>query len=234
MTPLALWRYEIRRAGWAALLTPPACAASILLLAALQAGTTSGGEDVATARTLQAVLEMAMPLAAGVGAASLVGHDPAAELALSVFRSYRTTLLRRLAVTFGCAAVIAVGTSAVLTASGWWYRWPLAPPPLLGQLTWLAPTLWLGGLGFLLGALLRSPAAAGALVAAVWIAEQAMAGAMQERVWSRLLHLFATTRGRDEAYWLANRVVLLATGAALLTAGWLLLANSERLVREDG
>jgi hypothetical protein len=229
MTPIALWRHEVRRTGWAAPVTLSVSAGFVLFLAVLQAGS---GNDVATARVLQAVLEMGMPLAAGVIAASLVGRDVAVELQLSVFREYRTTLSRRLAVTFAWTAVVAGGTTVALTVSGWWHRWPLAPEPMLGQLIWLAPTLWLGGLGFLLGALLRSPAAAGGLVAAVWLVEQLMAGAMQEWVGSRLVYLFATTRGSGDD-WLANRLTLLASGAALLVAGWFVLARAERLVRGE-
>jgi hypothetical protein len=113
-----------------------------------------------------------------------------------------------------------------LTVTGWWDRWPPAPDPALGQLTWLAPTLWLGGLGFLLGALLRSPAAAGGLVATVWLVQQLTAGPMQDFAGSRLVFLFATTRGSG-ADWLANRLVLLGSGVALLVAGWLVLARAE-------
>jgi hypothetical protein len=231
MTPIALWRHEVRRTGWAALVTPSVCAAFVVLLAVLQAGS---GNDVAVARTLQAVLEMGMPLAAGVVAASLVGRDVAVELQVSVLREYRTTLLRRLMITLAWTAVVAGGTTVALMVSGWWNIWPLAPEPALGQLTWLAPTVFLGGLGFLLGAYLRSPAAAGGLVAGVWLAQQLLAGAMQAWVGSRLVFLFATTRGSG-ADWLANRLVLLASGAALLVAGWLVLARAERLVGgEDG
>ncbi len=230
MTPLALWRHEVRRTGWAAPVTLAVNAAFVLLLAVLQ----GSGNEAATARTLLAVLEMGMPLAAGVVAASLVGRDVVVELQVSVLRAYRSTLLRRLAVAFAWTTVIAVGTTVALTVSGWWYRWPLAPEPALGQLTWLAPTLWLVGLGFLLGALLRSPAAAGGLVAAVWLGQQVMAGVMQEWAGSRLVFLFATTRGGGEN-WLANRLVLLTSGAALLVSGWLVLTRVERLVRgEDG
>lgn len=231
MTPLALWRHEIRRTGWAAPVTLSVCAAFVVLLAMSQAGS---GNDAMTARTLQAVLEMGMPLAAGVVAASLVGRDVAVELQASVLREYRSTLVRRLVITFGWTAVVAGGTTVALTASGWWDRWPLAPEPVLGQLVWLAPTLFLGGLGFLLGALLRSPAAAGGLVASVWLVQQLLAGAMQDWTPTRLVYLFATTRGSGQD-WLANRLVLLASGAALLVAGWLVLARAERLVRgEDG
>jgi hypothetical protein len=230
MAPLVLWRHEIRRAGWAALLTPPVCAALVALLAVLQAA--NPGNEVLAARTLHAVLEQGIPLAVGVVAGSLIGRDPATELQLTVFRDYRGTLLRRLSLTLTWAGLIAVGTTVALKATGWWDRWPTAPAPVLGQLTWLAPTLWLAGLGFLAGAVLRSPAAAGGLVAGVWIAEQILANTMAGHPWTRSLNLFATTRGTGQD-WLTNRLVLLGTGVALFVAAWVVLARTERLIKEQ-
>lgn len=228
MTPLALWRHEVRRAGWAALCTPPATAALVLLVAILQRGT--GGNEAATARTFQAVLEMAMPLAAGVAAGSLIGRDSALEIQLSVVRAYRATLLRRLTVLLAWIAVLALITTVALTATGWWHRWPVAHDPVLGQLTWLAPTVWLGGLGFLLGAILRSPAATGGLITAVWLLDQLLANPLQQHYLTRVTYLFATTRGAGGQDWLANRLVLLGTGALLLGVAWFVLARTERLL----
>ncbi|MGN9910329.1 hypothetical protein ACTMTJ_22505 [Phytohabitans sp. LJ34] len=222
MRPIDLWRYEVRRAGWTALLTPPVATAALVLIALLD-----GGAD--TDRNLVAALEMALPLAAGVGAASLVGRDPAVELQLTVPTAYRSTLLRRLAVTFGWAALLAVLLVAGLLATGWW---PESRGVLSGQLIWLAPTLWLAGLGFLGGAAFRSPAAAGGLVATVWIVDQVFAG-LQEHYWFRLVYLFATTRGAVPEDWTANRVTLVTTALALGVLGWVLLGRSERLLRGE-
>jgi hypothetical protein len=210
MSPLALWRHEVRRAGWAALLVPPVTAGLTGLLGVLDAVTAGG--DVSTARTLHAVLEQAIPLSAGIAAASLIGRDPAAELQLTVFRDYRVTLLRRLGIAFGWAAVIAVVTTVLLVVSGWWYRLPAAPGPVAGQLTWLAPALALVGIGFLAGAVLRGPAAASGVVAGVWVLRQLVQG----------------------GFWTREPVELVA-GAVFLGAAWWVLAGTERLVRgEDG
>lgn len=76
MRPIDLWRHEVRRAGWTALLTPPVATAALVLIALLD-----GGAD--TDRNLVAALEMALPLAVGIGAASLVGRDPAVELQIA-------------------------------------------------------------------------------------------------------------------------------------------------------
>jgi hypothetical protein len=228
MTPLALWRHEVRRTGWAALLTPPVCTALIGLLGVLQA--LGSGNSVTTARTLQGMLTQGVPLAVGVVAASLVGRDPAVELQLSVVRDYRTTVLRRLAVSFAWAAVIAVVVTVALVGAGWWYRLPFTPGPLTGQLTWLAPSAALGGLGFLLAALSRDAAVAGGLVAGVWIVQLVVSSSMAGVPGLRLLDLSATG---DDGAWLANRLVLLGVGVALLVVAWRVLARVERLVRGD-
>ena len=232
MRPLSLWRHEVRRAGWAALLTPP-IAAAIVVGAAVDGAARLGQPSRDTAHILQSLLEMALPLAAGVGAASLVGRDPAIELQLTLPTPYRATILRRLVVTAGWVAVTALSVAAVMVASGWWDRWPAAHQPLAGQLTWLAPTLCLAGLGLLAGALSGSPASATSVVVALWFFDLAAGSLLQEHRWSRLLYLFATTRGTVEADWTANRLTLLAAGAAMTSAGWLLLRRPSRLLTKE-
>lgn len=225
---MPLWRHEIRRAGWTALLAPPLAVGAIVLVAALNAARQT---DLNTARTLFAALEMAAPLAAGIGAASLVGRDPAAELLLTMPTAYRSVLLRRLGVTVGWTALVAVLLAGSLLATGWWARWPANHGALLGQLTWLAPTVGLAALGFLAAAAFRAPAAAGGLVAICWVFQQLFAGAAQEQHWSRLLYLFATTRGAVPADWTANRLTLIGVAAVLAALAWLLLGRSERLLQ---
>jgi hypothetical protein len=225
---LPLWRYEIRRAGWTALLTPPLTVGALVLVAVLNAG---GAPDVTTARTLFGALEMGAPLAAGMGAASLVGRDPAAELLSTMPTGYRSILLRRLGVTVGWTALVAVLLAGSLLATGWWARWPDNHGAVLGQLTWIAPTLGLAAVGFLAGAALRGPAAAAGLVGVCWIFQQVFAGPAQEQHWSRLLYLFATTRGTVPADWTANRLTLIGAAGVLGALAWLLLGRTERLLR---
>ncbi|MEV6494639.1 hypothetical protein AB0M20_39360 [Actinoplanes sp. NPDC051633] len=229
MRPLTLWRYEMLRAGWAALLGPPIAVA--VGVAAALANPVPG--DATTARILLGALEMAVPLAAGVACASLVGRDPAIELQLTAPTSYRVTLLRRMAVTLAWTAAVAALTAAVLIVTGWWARWPANHGPLAGQLTWLAPTLGLSGLGFAAGAVFRSPAAAGALVTTLWAIQQFFAGSAQEHLPGRLLYLFATTRGTVPGDWAANRLTLLGAAAVLTVLALVLLGRSERLVKEE-
>jgi len=232
MRPISLWRHEMHRAGWAALFTPLAAAVGLVLVAAdgaIRLDQPSHG----TALVLQSLLELALPLAAGMGAANLVGRDPVVELQLTLPTAYRTTILRRLVVTAGWVAAIALTTATFMVASGWWHRWPEAHPALAGQLTWLAPTLCLCGLGLLAGAVSGSPAVASIVVASLWLFEYAAVGLLQEHRWSRLLYLFATTRGTVAQDWAANRLTLLMAGAAMTFAGWLLLRRPSRLLTKE-
>ncbi|BCJ55418.1 hypothetical protein Asp14428_68930 [Actinoplanes sp. NBRC 14428] len=229
MKPLTLWRYEMRRAGWAALLGPPVALA--VGLAAALANPLPG--EASTARILLGSLEMAVPLAAGVACASLVGRDPAVELQLTSPTAYRVTLLRRMVVTLGWTAVVAALAAVALIVTGWWARWPAHHGVLAGQLTWLAPTLGLSSLGFAAGAVFRSPAAAGSLVTTLWAIQQFFAELSQQHLPGRLLYLFATTRGAVPGDWTANRLTLLGAAAALTALALAVLRRSERLIGEE-
>jgi hypothetical protein len=229
MRPLILWRYEVRRAGWAALLGPPIAVA--VGIAAALANPQPG--DTTTARILLGALEMAIPLTAGVACASLVGRDTAVELQLTAPTPYRVTLLRRMAVALVWTATVAALMAAVLIATGWWARWPANHGAVAGQLTWVAPTLGLSGVGFAAGAVFRSPAAAGALVTTLWAIQQFFAGPAQQHLPGRLLYLFATTRGAMPGDWTANRLTLLGAGAALIALAVVVLGRSERLIGEE-
>ena len=224
MTSLPLWRYEVRRVGWAALLTPPLAAAVVAGFALVDRS--PGADERSASGNLFAALEMALPLVTGIGAASLVGRDPTVELQLTLPTRYRTTLLRRLAVLLGWTGLVALAIAAYLIGTGW----PWTHGTVVGQLIWLAPTLWLAAVGLLAGAVLRSPAAAGGLVAVLWLVEQLFRATFQEHAWSRLLYLFATTRGAVPGDWMANRLTLVGTALALGVAAWALLGRTERLV----
>ena len=223
-----LWRHEIRRAGWAALLGPPVAVAAGAGLSL----TGSSPNDAEAARVLLGTLEMAVPLVAGVASASLVGRDPAAELQLTMPTRYRSTLVRRLVVAAGSAAVVAALFAVVLIATGWWHRWPEHHGVVAGQLTWLAPTLAMCAVGFAAGAVFRGPAAAGAVVTSLWIVQQVLAGVMQQHLLGRLLYLFATTRGAEPGDWPANRLTLLGLAAVLIVLALAVLRRTERLITE--
>jgi hypothetical protein len=220
------WRHEARRVRPAALLAPWLVTAALAAGAALVARTAGAA---AVARTLLFVVEVAIPLVAGVCVACLIGRDPAVELHLALPAGYRATLSRRCALTVAASALVAAGLSGGLIASGWWASWPRTHGALLGQLTWAAPLCWLTALGLLAAAVLRAPAAAATAVTAPWLLEQLLPGQVQAHHWSRLLYLFATTAGRD-GDWVPNRFVLLTTAALLAAGAWLLLGRTERLL----
>jgi hypothetical protein len=232
MQPLSLWRHEVRRVGWAAPLAPLLAAVGLAAVA-VDSAIRLDQPDSSTALVLHSLLEVALPLAAGMVAANLVGRDPAIELQLTLPTPYRSTILRRLVVTVGWVAAVALTTAAFMVASGWWHRWPETHPALAGQLAWLAPTLCLCGLGLLAGALSGSPAVASIVVATLWVFEYAAAGPLQEQRWSRLLYLFATTRSTVDRDWTANRLTLVAAGVAMTAAGWLLLRRPSRLLTKE-
>ncbi|MEU8268140.1 hypothetical protein AB0B89_13315 [Sphaerisporangium sp. NPDC049002] len=223
-----LWSHEIGRAGPAALVMPPA----LVLLTGLLAlfGTRLGSLEGNTAWMLLGAVEAGFPLMTGIAAASLIGRDPAVELQLTLPSGYRVTLLRRLAVTSGWAALCATAATALFMATGWWDVVPGTPGGLAGQLTWLAPTVWLTALGLLAAAAFRSTVAATTTVAMVWLLEQVVGDVLRGNAVTRSLYLFATSHGAGADDWSVNRVTLLVTAMALLAAAWPLLGDAERVL----
>jgi hypothetical protein len=228
MRSLDLWSHEIKRAGPAALLAPPALVLLVVFLVAF--GAQLGSREGNTAWFLMTILETGVPLLPGIAAASLIGRDHAVELQLTLPRGYRSTLLRRLAVMVGWTALCALVTSALLIVTGWWDLLPAASHGLAGQLAWLSPMLWLTALGLLAAATLRSTAAAAAIISFVWLFEQMLAHLFQENQMLRLLHLFATTHGTVPGDWLPNRLTLLSIAVLLTAAAWPLLGDAERIL----
>ncbi|MCG5221050.1 hypothetical protein [Streptosporangium sp. KLBMP 9127] len=228
MKPIALWAHEVRLAGLPALLGPPALAVLIVLLILFDP--LLGSPDARTVMFLMILVEAGFPLLAGMAAASLPSRDPTVELRLTLSGGYRPVLLRRLAVSIGWCALCALAVTAPLASSGWWN--PAYGGPA-GQLVWLSPLLWLSGLGLLAAVALRNSAAAGSVVAFVWTLEQVVAGPLQENVVSRLLYLFATTRGAASEGWAGNRLTLLATALLLVLAAWFLLHDPERVLEGE-
>lgn len=225
---LSLWRYEMTRVGRAAFAGPAAFAVGLVLVAVvLAAGNPAAGH---ADRVLVGLLEAGLPLAAGVSAASLIGRDTALELQLSLAAAYRATLLRRVAVTVGWPAVLALAVAVILAAAGWW---PSSHSGPAGQLIWLAPLLWLAAFGFTLALTTRSGAIAGTVVAALWLCEELFAGLFSQHDGLRALYLFATSRLSSTEGWTANRITLVLSAGALLLVAWLLLARPERLLTAE-
>jgi hypothetical protein len=231
MKSLDLWSHEVRRAGPAALLAPPALVLLIVLLTTF--GTRLDSREGNVAWFLLGALETGIPLVAGLAAVSLVGRDRTVELRLTLPVGYRSTLLRRLVVTVGWAAFCALAASALLITTGWWDLTPGAPGALTGQLTWLSPLLWLSALGLLAAVTLRSTTAAASVVAFAWVFEQVFSSVLRESAVSRLLYLFPTTRWGAVGEWLPNRLTLLSTALLLVATAWPLLGNAERTLEGE-
>lgn len=224
----AVWMYEARRTGWPALAAPVLCAALLALVVVLAEA--SGYGPARVIRQLAGALELLPPLAAAVAATFAVLQDGCLELQLSLSRPYRLALLARLLVALALTSVVAFGCTTYLSLSG---RLPAAGGLGGAQLIWLAPTLWLAAAGALVGAALRSPAAAAGLLAIGWLLEEVKHDSFLETAALRPLFLFATTFAPGASFWLANRLALLGSSLLLVTAWWLLLGRPERLLKGE-
>jgi hypothetical protein len=188
-------------------------------------------------RTLSASLEMILPLAAGVVVATIVSHDPAIELQLTLPRKYHRTAMVRLGLIVAWTACIALLSSAVLVVLNLAYvpfqlqSWSALLSFLTNQLTWLAPLLWFVGLGLCLAMLLRSRSASSAILSGIWVGEILFKDFFIDTDWLRPAFLFPTTLTPAIDFWLTNRFEVLGTALVLLLLGWLLLRNPEGLLK---
>jgi hypothetical protein len=183
----------------------------------------SGGDEDTVPAGLGYILEMGVPLAVGVAIATLLGRDPVVELQLTVPVPYRLTLLRRAAVALAAGVVVAVITDVVLRTG-----WTPQHGVISGQLVWFAPIVALAGLGLVVGAGLRDPAPAAAVVTSVWL--------FQELAPQRVpapLYLFASTQPFS-GDWLANRLTLIALAVLAVAFAWLLLGRPAALLASTG
>jgi len=221
-----LWRYELRRLGRSALLGPLLALAALSLFAALAARAGIGPQ---TDRILSELLDV-LPVIGGLGAASIVVSDPALELQLSLPTPFRQTVLRRLALALGWMGLLGLGCTLALAASGR-LVWPV--PPLANQLLWLAPLLWLAGLGAALSLAMGTAAAGTSLVGLVWVLELALGNSLAQVAVLRPVLLFLRFDPARGADWMVNRLTLLAL--AVIWLGWVvwLLGRPEQLLRGE-
>lgn len=224
---VSLWRHEISRVGWPGW-TAPATAIVVTVALGLLANAT-GSSRAQVAQVLLTGLEAFAPLGVSVVAVTAVARDVGRELHLALPRAYLATLGRRVTVLGVSGAAASVAFWLVLLATDWW----AGPGPAAAALVWLAPTLALTGFALLVATIGRSVVMATTAVAAVWICEQIYAEPMASSTWGRPLLLFLTSRSGDGEGWLANRLVLSATGLAMVgAAAWLiryrLLDEEER------
>jgi hypothetical protein len=237
MRPTRL-RYDLRAVG---LLTAGLPLLVTLIYLAFTAivynATLRGGGTLAYARfqALRGViglLENGLPLAAGLVAASAAVQDPVLELHLTLARRYRSTVALRLAlVTLGVLLLAGVVFAAAV-AAGFWESGVLQPLPE-GPLIWLAPVLAFGALGAALALALRSRAAGSAVVGLLWIAQFLFKPLWLENGPLRYVYAFLTEEDGIPAYWLANRLTLLALALALGLAVLYLVGRDEALLAPE-
>jgi len=237
------FRYEIQLLGKRVILTPMLIMVGFAFLAFLLYNLHTN-----PARTLSASLEIILPLAAGVVVATITSQDPAIELQLSMPRRYDRTALGRLTIIAGWTIVIALLSSITIFTLKLTFvpqpsqSWPAPLQFLTGQLTWLAPLLWLVAVGLCLALLFRSRAASGALLGGIWIAEIIFKDYIAATNWLNPVFLFTTTllplvgTAPPDIFnlWLSNRFELIGTALVLLLVGWLLLRNPEGLLKTSG
>lgn len=191
--------------------------------------TLTGSEKAQIARLGGAGLEMGLPLAAGLAAATTVVNDPAVAIQLALPTHYRTTVLRRLALSVGWTAIVALASASALRITG---LWQLGVPEsfVVGQLIWLAPLLWMVALGAVLALLLRSRTAASAVLGGLWLAENVFAQIITSVDLTRAFFLFATTYTPGADYWLDNRLFLIGSSLVLAFGMVLALRDGEYLL----
>lgn len=227
------WRYDFKLPGRVAFLTPPLLMGVFALVALLlhQLG-------VSPVRFLSSGLEMFLPVAMGVIAATMCMHDPALELQLTMPRSYAATTLRRILALASWSACIELLSTGLLALCHLGYApqqiqgWPWLLQALAMQMVWLAPLCWFVALGPCLALLTRSRTASGALLAGIWIIETLFLGNLiGKNPWLQPVMLFPTTMAHDAPFWLSSRIEILVTALLLLPINWLLLRNTEGLLK---
>lgn len=233
-------RYELRLMGKRIILTPILVMVGFALFAELLHYLHTD-----PARFLSSSVEMILPIAAGVVVATIASHDPAIELQLTTPMLYHITAILRLLLIVGWTACIALLSSSIISALNLGFMpqpipsWSTSLQFLTGQLVWLAPLLWFAAVGLCLALLLRSRSAAAALLGGIWIVETFFKGLFAATDWLHPVFLFPTTLvpfvgPLPQAVfnlWLTSRFELLGTALVLLILGWLLLHNTEGLLK---
>lgn len=225
--------YEVKVMGWRVIWVPLLIVTALALLMIM----VKSNPLVNVPRFFASGLEMLVPLATGIVVATTSTQDAATELQLTMPRRYYTTSLRRLGIIIGWTTLVAFVTSIILCAVGWLYlpdqlrTWTEPSQFMAWQLVWAAPLLWLVTFGLCLALLIRSRSASGALLGGLWLVELIAYGFFISKDWLHPLFLFPTTLAPYVDYWMTNRMELLGMALAFLIIDWLLLHNSEALLK---
>jgi hypothetical protein len=184
-------------------------------------------------RLLTAALEAAVPLAAGIFAASLVASEPSLELHLSTPGGFRPAGLRRIGLLLAWNAVVCLVTLSVASVAGGMAGWQPDGGPVLAQLTWLPSLVFFVAGGLLLGIGLRNRSAANTAVALFWVGCHFFRGEFRTWVWLPYLFPFMTSYEPHAADWLPTRLGLLAIAVAALALVAIWLAADEWLLSSE-
>ncbi len=227
-------RYELRLMGKKVILTPLVVMGGLVILGFVL--NILGGDKNRTAQLFMVGLEALLPLAAGVIVATISVRDSALELQLSFPSRYAATTMRRTALIISWTICVAVITNGIVI---WQFaRIPTqieswSPPIkfLVTQLAWLSPLCWFVAAGLFLALLLRSYLGSATILGLIWLLESFLANLFNTTTWLQPIFLFPTTFALTSTYWLTNRLVLLAIALVLLVVSWMLLYNTEGLLK---
>lgn len=235
-------RYELKLA-WKTMIVVPITVLCIVALFALLQHIV----HQSAARTLLAEIEMFLPLAAGIVAGAIVSRDAALELHLTMPKSYHTTSMLRLFILFcwvACLALLCVVSCAslgILSVPTFTHAWPLYIQLLTLQLLWLAPLLWFIAVGLCLAVLTQSRTACTTLLGCIWFLNVLFALTIVNISWLRPVLFFPAvlilypalhvSQSAFNTYWLTTRFELVGTALVLFLLSWLLLHDTERLLK---
>jgi hypothetical protein len=234
MTLDRFW-YELRIMGKWVLLIPPLIMLGFAFVAVLS--TIMHVDHLRISQVLTASLEMVLPLAAGLVVATIISHDAAIELQLTMPEMYRVTALSRLSLIIAWTGCIALLSSVFIYHLRFWRvplqvdAWKVLPQFLIGQLMWIAPLIWFVAVGLCLALLIRSRSASSAILGGIWTIEAIFYGYFAATDWLKPAFLFPTTLAPAINFWLLNRFELLGTALAFLLISWFLLRNTEQLLQ---
>jgi hypothetical protein len=204
-----LWIHETRRCGRAALSLPLVCAV-VVVVASLLAAQGEGPPGAVAAGMIRLVADV-FPMTVGMAAVTALSRERAVELQVTLPMPYALTVLRRLALLAAVTTVAATGVVVWLVQANQWDHPARGPLSLLVP---LGPAALLIGTAALAGVVLRSAAAASAIVLGTWL--------MQVIVLDRIL-----------GTWQLNRVLLGLGGVALTLSALGRCEDGERLIQGE-
>src|SRR5438034_8565402 len=117
MTQDRIW-YELRIMGKWVILIPPLIILTFALLGEIL--TIMQVSHLRISQVLTGSLEMVLPLAAGLLTATIISHDTANELQLTMPKTYRMTALVRLSLIIACTSCIVLFSSMFIFYLRFW------------------------------------------------------------------------------------------------------------------